>query len=1058
MASQQTSVDLSTRNTLSEQLTNINIAQLNALTILTAMYESMNGKEVVTVDLMRQDGTTYSIDIRSNAYVFSELTKIKSSLSVLTGLEPGSNAYVSDRNGGYRKIIVEDSVGTFNANVDEIKKDPSVNIDNKSIIWNLMFPHTSVSFTLPKDFVKASRVNVKTFRIENDPRFEKVIKEGMSYAEVLHLNKSSKINGLWFDDSYDTDSIDIRYYGVFKVKGYEVRNDGLVKVTLDNIKYSDNRSIENTIELVSEDELVSESGKSIYKVRNVDTHANTVLLEQIRGIESFSDIATLLYNNTATEERILKIPIKGKEKSIIFISPINSSTGKSAEYTKGFVVDTSKLSVLYDGISQDFDSFFETKVSDIGYLIEQMMVDTSIPLSKGVKPKKPFIDAQSLQVVQINKHLSNSKAASVIEEFSLNKERVSADIVSVNTQISDVSERINANKYKTVQDRTQDEKKLTLLLDEKRKLTNYYASIVSDISSKSDSDGLASFSPKFRIRGFFPIQEDIESLDTRKQIIIGYHIEYRYTSPNLNNSESILLTYKDSDGKSLHGTFSSWIRQSSPILKKEKTIDGTVIWRQSSVSDGNEININQIDIPIRPNESVEIRVRAISEAGYPFSELTSDWSDVVKVEFPLELKDSLSLSKNIFKNNEDKKLLEIQQALNSYGIDTHLITSYKEQDKYYAHTAHVISSGFRTSEQVSISLFDLLTNMKLEIKQLRDVINKANLSATVTLVDEYGNVYDVNNYSTITLNAGTYDKSSPGNILNRKFFIKISNLNSDPIQLHSIETGDPREKATDYENVLVRFDDGSTHQKKGQVIYFRSNDISGYEDLYTSDTESTTTVANEVDKISDSNESTNAYDSDKNQFTCGVLKTENLVVFHVNHPGYEMEQGQFRKEVEHVQLLSSVLRESNKQPLNQFIGFTKNDEYLIGANSCGAVFYPVIQDIKQLQVMGAGRSASRQMDATQNSAILIPLSFECRMSDKLGNVLGKYDKTDSGFSRSHKITKKIGVSMLLNDNPFIFDIEVSCTYDPNDSVTNAAELNELSGKLYTSGSITPNIK
>lgn len=57
-----------------------------------------------------------------------------------------------------------------------------------------------------------------------------------------------------------------------------------------------------------------------------------------------------------------------------------------------------------------------------------------------------------------------------------------------------------------------------------------------------------------------------------------------------------------------------------PVTKIFVQVHGTVTWAANNTEDGNEININQVDIPIRPNESVEIRVKALSEASYNWHE------------------------------------------------------------------------------------------------------------------------------------------------------------------------------------------------------------------------------------------------------------------------------------------------------------------------------------------------------------------------------------------------------------------------------------------------------
>ena len=52
------------------------------------------------------------------------------------------------------------------------------------------------------------------------------------------------------------------------------------------------------------------------------------------------------------------------------------------------------------------------------------------------------------------------------------------------------------------------------------------------------------------------------------------------------------------------------------------------------VNDPDIVNINQVDIPITPNEKVEIRIASVSEAGFPYNPLKSDYSTSVTVDFP----------------------------------------------------------------------------------------------------------------------------------------------------------------------------------------------------------------------------------------------------------------------------------------------------------------------------------------------------------------------------------------------------------------------------------------
>jgi len=76
-------------------------------------------------------------------------------------------------------------------------------------------------------------------------------------------------------------------------------------------------------------------------------------------------------------------------------------------------------------------------------------------------------------------------------------------------------------------------------------------------------------------------------------------------------------------------------------------------WKTENVADGSEININQIDIPISKGEKVEIKVRTISEAGYPDNPLKSPWSEPIIMLFPSNLNTRNAMADLVQEVNDD---------------------------------------------------------------------------------------------------------------------------------------------------------------------------------------------------------------------------------------------------------------------------------------------------------------------------------------------------------------------------------------------------------------------
>ena len=162
------------------------------------------------------------------------------------------------------------------------------------------------------------------------------------------------------------------------------------------------------------------------------------------------------------------------------------------------------------------------------------------------------------------------------------------------------------------------------------------------------------------------------------QEIIQFEIAYRYLK--LDNTGTGLKSYThtstDGSGKKKRGVYTDWIMISTPI--KERVYDsslGKYVWVQPSIADGDAININQIDIPIRKGEKVEYKVRSISEAGWPMNPKKSEWSDPVVKDFPANLTGSDQVS-NILKDAVvEESTIKLDETLNASGVTTHMSDS-----------------------------------------------------------------------------------------------------------------------------------------------------------------------------------------------------------------------------------------------------------------------------------------------------------------------------------------------------------------------------------------------
>ena len=167
---------------------------------------------------------------------------------------------------------------------------------------------------------------------------------------------------------------------------------------------------------------------------------------------------------------------------------------------------------------------------------------------------------------------------------------------------------------------------------------------------------------------------------------------------------------------------------------KQKVYDddlGRYVWQAENIADGSQTNINQLDIAINKGEKVEIKVRSISEAGYPENPLRSPWSNSIIMEFPDTLATSNQIADLITMVNDDALTLTIQNNLESIGVTEHLNDTIPNSNSvngmYYKHIANNIAyeeTGINdngTTVVNSISLQDKVEKIDAQSAEARKI-------------------------------------------------------------------------------------------------------------------------------------------------------------------------------------------------------------------------------------------------------------------------------------------------------------------------------------------------
>jgi len=123
--------------------------------------------------------------------------------------------------------------------------------------------------------------------------------------------------------------------------------------------------------------------------------------------------------------------------------------------------------------------------------------------------------------------------------------------------------------------------------------------------------------------------------------------------------------------------------------------------------------------------------------------------------------------------------------------------------------------------------------------------------------------------------------------------------------------------------------------------------------------------------------------------------------------------------------LSAIASTNNDFPIK--LGFSPNDEYLMGKFTCGAYLYMFPNSYEDISVEGNHPALSaKKIQLGSENSVNIPVLFQYRCSDKLSYVGGF--RPDSKLNNI-KYSKKIGIDIFIKEDiPFSFDIDVSTQY------------------------------
>lgn len=1031
-------------------LSNIERLYENAFNLMKGFQEAtMTNQNIITVPLKNSDGGIEELQINSFQQVLIELSRLEANFKSLTNSD--NISYILNGDGSMSQTTKTSFINAEYLEQFSFPKNPSdittavgsdCIVDMTSTIRNMVFPNVKIPIAIDSTI----KTDIKCLLYEINDGWEE-IPDDTTLLNLKYLMSEGGVSATYEEITLSLQKEQVKYFGKFTV--LETTTIGNVStIKLSDVKYTGINVIDNSINLKIGDYLVNKNGTAKFIIDEINIFAKVLKITRVEGSGNVSVGVDNLYFNAIVENNttnVVGVPVQPNKKLVIFLSTENL---KTISYPSiGIKLDTSTYNVTTDDGTFTLDEYFNTYVTNISEYLFSLIKETTIPISLGIVPETPTLLASNFKVVQINRHLTDAKSTAELESLNAKKQKIKNDIDYKTTEITTIQNEVDTLKFKSLSEKNNRIARIQLLRQEINTLNGNLLTVTRDLNDNAIKYGLKAVKPKYRTLGIWDIQKPIFSPLSKPQNIVKYEVQYRYLSKNIDTIESTTYKMINNEGKEVNIVVSPWNPAESRSLNKVYAVDGSLTWETPVLDSVDDININQVNIAINEGESVEIRVRAISEAGYPVAPLKSDWSDILRVDFPNNLTES-SLNTIVSKNEEDLRKAEFNDILQSSGALTHISRQVQEAEKLYLHISSDIASGFYTPEQKNIPLDVYLQSLRNDLNILMNKNQEEKIK--IELIDFNNETYSVINNSTIELSAGNYsdalnllDSTKWGSIIRKQGFIKIKNSNINPLELKTLVPGTifDSNTASKYYNVPTKTQDALIQRSK-QVIYFRNVDITAQnEDIFKLVKEKLPNTNTFPQPIyidnSATEDSKNIIYYDNSPSTDGNVKIAKLlpnagndfIAITKEHPLYDSENlNALLPEFERIQKYTNTLKQERYQEepyldgnlLTNGIGFVDNDFFNIGENSVGAFLYPIISNINTVSV--TGNTTISTLIVPANTEILIPFVFEYRMIDRLGKINGSNDLTINDIIT---YSKKIGIDLLLNNEQFRFDINVT---------------------------------
>lgn len=1182
-----------TQNSISSVLADFLTSQTNALSILEGLNQAATStNDSVEIQLLDEFKVPRTTSIPAFGYLRSQIQKLNNDVAALAGLSNTSSS-IRNPNGTYTPIFKAEPL-----------KDPSPLIglpipstfgvkDNwffESFLSPLLYIDIDVTGQIPDsaDRIQVKRIIANTVTDTQKAFFDTNIKgrNSLTESEFLSLLTNAGISYFTDEDVIPLPLRTLRYVGNFSVLG---RFDDLVSTTdannqsitetrisyqLNTLNYTDTSSgILEGKTLAVNDYLLTKDG-STYQVLSVNVDQSTVKLKRVSGFQPVEiGVDVLSFSSSDLGPRFIQVNVGYNEREGIFFKKIDDNFNiVSTTWSTGICLFTNELTINTTSGIQTLEQYYLDSVADLGQIFLGAAKEKMVPAYEGLVPSAPILAVTNFKVVQINGQLTNGISKETLNQKVASKTALQSEIIQLDQAISKARANqatlsstfspvslggaplVVSTGNSAVADFNSIQAKIDSLTTERTQKQQLLSSLVQEINTSVQSNPSLFEDPKYRVRGFWAIPEPTFSPKTGPQQVIQFEVQYRYLSESGAANPVEQVNFLDNNGQTKTGAFSNWVTLKTEIRKKIYDPNkGVYVWAPEPTADSDAPNINQLDIPITKGEQVEIRIRSISEAGWPENPLMSAFSESVTIPFPADLSTQSSAASAV-NNTTDAALLAVQQDLQSKGIDGLLNKQISISGKTYYLDAASILSGFAGANGQPIDLLQKIQELQDQLNSLQASVNRAVGTLEVYIVFTSGTSQKVSPGSVISLPPVVYSQiyanpttSDAGKIASSIYQIQILNSSAGLLELSSslpggLDTlagtsssytlpagyaqdlrygeisisitslnpadikpvGSPVATITSFQQ-LQQAPPYMSANKNGQFIYPRWKSVG----LDTSYYNAAVTPSGSYAYLGDTNGAplngsavlpfapssttptytsggqngsvwnggitgtTGSYTGTGNGYIAEFCIAKNhpalaladpnstvspfiqlikpdfsngVVVYpYFRHSDYfyvDTTSPSFATQLGYSTVTSTfatgpTASRSDAMYPNK-LGFASNDQYLIGKYSCGAYLFLGPPNSTLIQVEGSTALASRFVQQGQANSINVPLIFQFRSTDYLGNI-GGYRQNGQPSNVTYQ--KKIGVDIQVrNSAPFSFDLIATGVYK-QESLTGAVNNN-----------------